>query len=130
MRKPGLIVSNGIKVKPMSVNQSYLGRKVKSAAYHKYEKLVLSILEFDPVPEKGLLEIDFVFGVSSKLADLDNPIKALMDLLQKLHTFNDNRVFKLSAVKKLVPKGEEFFHYSIFPYIGNINLKLEDILSV
>lgn len=127
MKKSGILVSNGLKVKPMSVNQSYLGRKVKSAAYHKYEKLVLSFLEYTPVPERGLLEINFVFGVSSKLADLDNPIKALMDLLQKLHTFNDNRVFKLSAIKKLVPKGEEFFHYTILPYTGNINEKLEDI---
>jgi len=122
-------VSNGLKVKPMSVNQSYLGRKRKSSAYHAYEKYIMTQIDAQPLPSKGLLQIDFVFGVSTRSADLDNPIKPILDLLQKIHQFNDNRVYKLTAEKHIVAKGEEYLYYRIHSYVGEVNKKLEEVTN-
>lgn len=63
------------------------------------------------VPE-GKLLLNITFGLSSKNADWDNPIKPFQDVLQIKYGFNDRRVYKGVIEKVDVKKGEEFIEFS------------------
>jgi len=52
--------------------------------------------------------------VSNKGFDLDNSLKPFIDILQKKYGFNDNRIYSITAMKRIVPKGEEFISFDIF----------------
>jgi Holliday junction resolvase RusA-like endonuclease len=47
------------------------------------------------------------------VADWDNPIKPLQDILQKKYNFDDRRIHKAIVIKKVVKKGEGYFKFSI-----------------
>lgn len=107
-----------ILLKPLSVNKCWLGNKRKTADYRRYEENVRDCIEDKtPIWEKGRLTIHFIFGFSNNSADVDNPIKPLQDILQKVYKFNDKRIFRLIVDKRLVKKGEEFMSYRITPYV-------------
>ena len=94
-----------IKVKPLSVNDAWKGRRFKTEDYEVYEKELFYLLP------NGLQigsELYVEFGFSSSASDIDNPLKPLLDILQKKYGFNDKLIEKLTIVKKTVPKGEEY----------------------
>ena len=68
----------------------------------------------------GMLEISFVWGLSSKLADYDNPIKAFQDILQKKYNFNDSKIYKATIIKEIVKKGDEFIKFEIKEYEAKV----------
>lgn len=105
-----------IKIKPLSVNEAFQGKRFKTNKYNDYEKLLLLTLKPLEVPE-GHLEVHYTFGFSSKNADIDNPIKAFQDILQKKYKFNDSNIYKLVVNKVIVPKGEEFIQFKIMSKI-------------
>jgi Holliday junction resolvase RusA-like endonuclease len=110
-------VTGTIQIKPLSVNKCWLGKKRKSADYRKYEEEVASCIEDrEPLWERGRLTLTLTFGFSTNSADVDNPIKPIQDILQKVYNFNDKRIFHLVVTKVLVKKGQEFLSYSIIPY--------------
>ena len=86
-----------IKIKPLSVNQAWCGRRFKTQVYKSYEQEMMFLLPKMDIP-KGKLEIDFKFGMSSRASDLDNPIKATLDILQKKYDFDDKMIFKIRIV--------------------------------
>ncbi|MBS9774732.1 MAG: hypothetical protein KGV59_06210 [Tenacibaculum sp.] len=104
-----------LQIKPLSVNQVWQGKRYKTNAYKQYEKLVLFLLPKLKVPA-GKLEIRFVFGLSSKNADWDNPIKPIQDILQKKYGFNDRMIYKAIVEKVDVKKGDEFIKFEISEY--------------
>lgn len=59
------------------------------------------------------LTISFTFGFSTKAADIDNPVKPFLDILQKKYGFNDSRVMEMNVKKVIVPKGKEFVEFTI-----------------
>jgi Holliday junction resolvase RusA-like endonuclease len=61
-----------------------------------------------------MLRVELFFGFSTKSADIDNPIKATLDLAQKKYRFNDKMVFELNVRKCIVKKGDEFISMGIF----------------
>lgn len=61
----------------------------------------------------GRLSITLTFGFSNKSSDLDNPIKPMLDILQKRYKFNDSQVYLLTVNKKIVPKGQESITFEI-----------------
>lgn len=122
-------ISNKMKIKPLSINKCFLGRKRKTADYRNYERSVISSLDNRPISAKGKLQLDIIVGLSSTLADIDNPLKPLIDILQQLHSFNDNRIFKLSIEKVRVEKGEDFFWYKLSPYDEERKIKLFEELK-
>jgi Holliday junction resolvase RusA-like endonuclease len=79
-------------MKPMSVNNAWMGRRFKTKEYDLYEKSVMFLLPKLEIPE-GKLQIDFEFGFSNKLADLDNTLKPFIDILQKKYNFNDRDIY-------------------------------------
>jgi len=102
-----------INIKPLSVNQAWQGKRFKTPKYKRYERDILTILPKLIVPE-GKLELVLEFGFSSKLSDIDNPIKCFVDCLQKKYNFNDNRIYKMSVTKVNVEKGGEFIRFNIY----------------
>jgi len=106
-----------VKVKPLSVNQCFQGKRFKTKAYQQYEKEVL--LNLKPMNvEGGKLSLFLRFGLSSKNADIDNPVKPFVDCLQKRYGFNDRQIYKLVVEKVDVAKGEEFIEFELKPLIS------------
>ncbi len=102
-----------IDIKPLSNNEMYGGRKVKSYKYRNFEKELLPLLPNDYKIPKGKLQFFMAVGLSSKLADLDNTLKPFIDCLQLKYGFNDKVIYSLSASKVDVKKGEEFIEFSL-----------------
>lgn len=105
-------------LKPMSVNKAWLGAKRKSGEYRKYESHLLRTLPDIEIPE-GLLEVRVVVYYSSKLADLDNAIKPLLDIITKRYGVDDRYVYRLRMTKVIVKKGEENIAFRILPFTPN-----------
>ena len=101
-----------IKIKPLSVNEATIGRKVKSAKYRVYEKVLKFMLPKLKIPD-GKIKIDFVFGFSSSGSDIDNALKTTTDVLSKKYGFNDNRIYELTVKKVIVKKGDEYLAFEI-----------------
>ena len=99
-----------IEIKPLSVNRAWQGRRYKTDDYERYERDV-SLLLPKEIPYGKHLHIEF--GFNSRASDLDNPVKPFLDILQKKYGFNDNAIEKLTLVKKIVPRGQEYidFHF-------------------
>ena len=105
-----------LNVKPLSVNQCWQGRRFKTKAYKQYEKALLALLPEIEFTYKDDLEINIVFGFSSKTADIDNPLKPVLDILQKKYGFNDRSVYRLTVDKVITKKKEEFISIKITDY--------------
>ena len=111
---PNFNIHGGIMVhvKPLSVNKAWQGKRFKTKEYKEYEKAVMGMLPDLKIP-KGPLKVTFIFGFSSPLADLDNPQKLFLDILQKRYFFNDSQVYELHSFKEIVPKREEYCNFTI-----------------
>ena len=107
-----------INIKAISVNSCWQGRRFKNQEYKRYEKALLLLLPPDlKIPKKRKLEIKIEFGLSSKLSDLDNPIKPVLDVLEKKYPdFLDRNVFKMTIHKVIVAKGKEYIAFDIDRY--------------
>ena len=97
-----------INIKPLSVNQAWKGRRFRSDKYKIYEKNLLLLLPNTSIEIKGDLKLSIVFGFSNRGSDIDNPLKPLIDILQKKYKFNDKQIIILNVEKKIVKKGSEF----------------------
>lgn len=104
-----------IYIKPLSVNQCWQGKRFKTPKYKVYEKELLLKLPNISV-SKYKLSITLLFGFSSRLSDIDNGIKPLLDIMQKKYNFDDRMIYELNVKKEIVKKGNEF-----------INIKLKEL---
>lgn len=103
-----------VNIKPLSINEAFKGRRFKTDAYKNYTHALMYMLpkkiDLPPPP----FEVHYTFGLSSSLADWDNPIKPLQDILQKKYKFND-KVIKRGIVDIVdVDKGKEYVEFEIF----------------
>jgi Holliday junction resolvase RusA-like endonuclease len=102
-----------IQIKPLSVNEAFQGRRFKTDKYKQWIKNSIIQLNLIPITESQKLTLIVIFGVSSKASDIDNPLKPLLDLIQKKYGINDNRFYKLQVTKEIVKKGKEFIKFDI-----------------
>lgn len=102
-----------LNVKPLSVNKCWQGRRYKTKEYKQYEKMMLMLLPNLTLEYKGDLKISVIFGFSTRTADIDNPLKPILDILQKKYNFNDRAVYDLNVKKEIVKKGNEFIQIQI-----------------
>jgi Holliday junction resolvase RusA-like endonuclease len=102
-----------IQIKPLSVNEAWQGKRFKTDKYKQWIKNSIIQLKSIPIPESQKLTLIVIFGVSSKASDIDNPLKPLLDLIQKKYGINDNRFYKLEVTKEIVKKGKEFIKFDI-----------------
>ena len=90
-------------------------RTFKTAAYVAYQNEIRDTLIAETWPF-GKDEVSFTIeaGLSNRGADLDNIIKPVLDTYQGIfEEFNDNRVYLIELVKKIVPKGDEYLNINI-----------------
>ena len=104
-----------IKIKPLSINDAWKGRRFRTDKYKKYCLDVSFLLPPLKLPEPPY-EIYFEFGFSSKGSDIDNPVKTITDILSKVYAFNDNLIYRAVIEKKIVPKGKEYIRFEIKHY--------------
>ena len=102
-----------IQIKPLSVNEAFQGRRFKTDKYKQWIENSIIQLKLIPIPESQKLKLIVAFGVSNSAADIDNPLKPLLDLIQKKYGINDNRFYKLEVTKEIVKKGKEFIKFDI-----------------
>lgn len=108
-----------VKVKALTVNQCWQGKRFKTDTYKAYEKLLLLKLPKIVVPP-GKLKVIYEFGVSNMQSDYDNLIKPFQDILQKRYWFNDCNIWECEVRKIKVDKGDE---YCTFEFIGIEKIK-------
>lgn len=101
-----------LKIKPLSVNECWQGKRFKTKAYLKYERDLLLILPQIKIPQPPF-EIYFEFGFSNIMSDWDNPVKPIQDILQKKYNFNDKDIMKAIVTKIKVKKGDEYISFNI-----------------
>jgi len=101
-----------LNIKPLSINEAFQGRRFKNKKYKDYENYLLLLLKPLDVPQ-GRLKLIVTFGLSSKNADWDNPVKPFQDVLQKKYGFNDREIYEAHVKKVDVKKGEEFIEFSL-----------------
>lgn len=101
-----------LKIKPLSVNEAWQGRRFKTNKYKAFEKEVLFLLpNIDIPPQKW--EINYEVGYSYLLSDIDNFLKPFQDCLQKRYGINDRDIYRITIDKRIVKKGEEFIGFKI-----------------
>ena len=103
-----------LKIKPLSVNQAWMGQRFKTQTYKDYEMIVIHSLPPMVIPE-GKLRIEIEFGFSNQASDFDNPVKPFVDCLQKKYCFNDRQIYQALITKVIVKKGEEYIRFQIVP---------------
>jgi Holliday junction resolvase RusA-like endonuclease len=104
-----------LKIKGISVNEAYKGRRFATPELKLFKEAVGYMLPKLIIPE-GKLQVFYRFGVSSKGSDYDNLIKASQDALSEKYGFNDNRIYKAEIEKIDVEKGKEFISFNIISY--------------
>lgn len=102
-----------IDIKPLTINQAWKGKRFKTDKYTKYRRDVVLILPNMEIPKEEKLRLEVNLGLSSKLADIDNPLKPFIDCLQDKYGFDDRQIFELNVKKEIVPKGKEFIEFEI-----------------
>ena len=100
-----------IKIKPLSVNQCWQGKRFKTKKYKAYEEELLYQLKPMKIPSK--IKFKLIVGYSNKLSDIDNCLKPILDILQKKYGFDDRDIYELDITKEIVKKGDDFIDFEI-----------------
>lgn len=111
-----------LNIKPISINSCFQGRRYKTKKYDKYIYDVLSMLPMINVP-KTPLKLTLVAHIS-KLSDLDNICKPILDILVKKYGFDDRDIYEIQMFKVLAKKGQEKILWSLESY-SELNLSME-----
>ncbi len=101
-----------VELKPLSVNEAWRGRRFKTDKYLAYQQATISMLPNIALPSPPY-KLTLTFAVSSRNADIDNPAKLFIDILQKKYQFNDKEIYELNIKKILVAKRKEYVEFKI-----------------
>ena len=105
-----------IDIKPLSVNEAWQGRRKKSQKYHDFEREIEWLLPRNIKPLEGKIEIRYWWHMKNhKMADWDNPIKALQDVLKLYGIILDDR-FIYKGTGEKVPSDRDYVEVEILPY--------------
>jgi len=102
-----------VKIKPLSVNKCFQGRRFKTPTYKAYETELLYKLPHLNIKPKTPLRLTIIVGFSNRKSDLDNICKPFQDILQKKYGFNDDMIYQLIMLKKIVKRGHEYIKFRI-----------------
>lgn len=104
-----------IPIKPISINQAFKGRRYKTDKCKKFEWDLWQLLKNKPML-KGTVEIEYHFYLKNhKLADYDNMIKVLQDILVKKGYIEDDRKI-YHAEQYKIPSKDDGINIIIRPY--------------
>ena len=107
---PKVIVEVRLNEKPLSANKMhYRDGKKDTKEYKNYRGDIADVLRGDyGITKEDKLKFSLIAGFSSKLSDLDNCFKPLLDSMQACMDFDDRQVFEVEALKEHTKKGDEF----------------------
>ena len=109
-------------VKPLSINECFQGRHVKTRACRVYDKtLDLLLLQFKrEIVRCEWYEVFYNFHiVNFALTDWDNMVKILQDGLKRNGYFTDDRRIKRAHVEKF-RSAVDRVEVEIIPYLGEV----------
>ncbi len=96
------------KIKPLSINKAWQGRRFKTKDYKNYERDLLYILQKqEMIKGEVAINIDFYFKYPKK-CDIDNPVKCLVDILVKKGYIEDDRKIMKMDLRKFQSDEEGF----------------------
>lgn len=104
-----------LKIKPLSVNEAFKGRRFKTDKYDVFIQKMFYILpkEID-IPDEKNIKLAIEFGFSSKASDIDNCCKSFIDCLVKKYKVDDRYIYEMHVFKSIVKKGEEYIKFKIY----------------
>ena len=89
-----------IKLKPLSVNKCWKGRRFKTKDYLDYEKCLLLMIGKQKMI-KGYVEVEYHFHIKNyKMSDVGNFEKPLSDIIVKAGMIEDDRFIKRLIIEK------------------------------
>lgn len=100
-------------IKPLSVNQAWIGKLRKTKALRSYITDVGYLLPPVREPLDGKLKLTIKWGFSSIASDIDNPLKPFIDCLQDKYDFDDKQIYELIVLKDVVKRGKEYIEFEI-----------------
>ena len=106
-----MVTKQRLDIKPLSVNKAWQGRRFKTDAYKSFEREML--LRLKTLKVESISKLTLEFGFSSRLSDIDNPVKIVTDCLCKKYGFDDRDIYELNVTKSIVPKGKEFIKFEL-----------------
>lgn len=106
---------NEIRVKPLSINDAWQGRRFKTPKYKRFAEEVGIRLLKHKKPKLGdsKLCIHYRFHISNMRSDVDNFIKAFQDVLFTWLGIDDSRIVRLTAEKIKCAKHKEKIEWTI-----------------
>lgn len=104
-----------LNIKPLSTNQAWQGKRFRTDLYNDYiQQMHLILPKSIDIPDVKNIKLAIEFGFSSRLSDLDNPIKQFLDCLVKKYKFDDRYIQELHVFKAIVKKGNEYIKFKIY----------------
>lgn len=104
---------NHIKIKPLSVNDAYQGRRFMTPEHKAYIQELFYRLPRLSIPDETKLKLSIIAGFSNNASDLSNILKPFEDILCKKYGVNDKWNYKIDLEKEIVKKGEEYISFSL-----------------
>ena len=111
-----------LNIKPLSVNEAWQGRRFKTVKYARFEHAALLLLPGVALPPPPY-DITICYHFSNKAADIDNPLKMTLDILQKRYGFNDRDIYRIELLKYICKKGDEKIEITFNDFQNKINEK-------
>lgn len=104
-----------IKIKPLSVNEAFKGKRFKTDLYNEFIQKMHSLLPNDLIiPNEKNIKIAIQFGFSSRASDIDNCCKSFLDCLVKKYKVDDRNIYEMHVFKDIVKKGDEYIRFKIY----------------
>ena len=104
-----------IKIKPLSVNEAFKGKRFKTDLYNEFIQKMHSLLPKDLIiPNEKNIKIAIQFGFSSRASDIDNCCKSFLDCLVKKYKVDDRNIYEMHVFKDIVKKGDEYIRFKIY----------------
>lgn len=104
-----------IKIKPLSVNEAFQGRRFKTDKYDLFiRKTLLLLPKYIEIPSPENVKLAIEFGFSSKNSDIDNCCKSFIDCLVKKYSVDDRYIYEMHVFKSIVKKGDEYIKFRIY----------------
>ena len=104
---------NAIKIKPLSVNKAWQGKRFKTQDYKDYEQHLMYILPPLTIDPRLDFKVTIEFGMANSKSDIDNPLKPFLDCLQKKYGIDDKDIWELNVRKIKTKKGEDYIRFNI-----------------
>lgn len=92
-----------IKIKPLSINKAFQGRRFHTKEHKQYIEDMLWLLKgYKGLKTKELYKIDIIFTFKNKASDISNCIKIFEDCLVKSGIVRDDRdCYEMTLHKKI-----------------------------